>query len=712
MQWNTSYVESVFSFANNINTHEGGTHLSGFRAALTGDAEPLCARQGPAQGEGGQPRGRGRPRGSRCGDLGQAPQPAVRGPDEDEARQPADRESRQAGREPAARRVPGGESAGRPADRGEGDLRPARTPGGPQGARADPPQERAREHVAARQARRLLDQGSRGGRALHRRGRLRRRLGQDGPRPHLPGDPAAPRKDHQLGEEPDQQGSLEQRDPGDDHRDRNLARRRVRHREAPLPQGDRDDGRRRGRVAHPDVDPDVPLPPDAGADRARTRLHRSAAALQGEARQPGVLLREGRPARGAARAGASGRSRGRVLRRRAAQAHGGSLGPLRARARRVRGLARPAPRRLWRRAGRLHGHAPPRRDRVRLARRARRRRDRDDRQRLRADDPRARGALDRGQGRRDRDERGHPCHRSGRARRFADLRQSAQGLRQARRGRGHAAVHARLREEAARGRDVRGASRRGARAREGGFAALSIQGPRRDERGAALGDDDGSAEAAADPRRRRGCLGGRPALLDPDGRPGRTAPRVHRGERPRRALPRCLHLVPGRPRQRPDRAARARAGDALELSRLRDERDRRARAARRAGRPQAGAPPRPLRDARGGSPAEPALQEVRCDGRRRDGQVPPPRRRLDLRHPRPDGAAVQPALPARRRTGQLRLGRRRPAGGDALHRGATCADRDRDAARHRRRHRRLRPELRRVAARARTCSRPASPTCS
>jgi len=35
MQWNTKYVESVFSFANNINTHEGGTHLSGFKAALT-----------------------------------------------------------------------------------------------------------------------------------------------------------------------------------------------------------------------------------------------------------------------------------------------------------------------------------------------------------------------------------------------------------------------------------------------------------------------------------------------------------------------------------------------------------------------------------------------------------------------------------------------------------------------------------------------------
>jgi DNA gyrase subunit B len=35
MQWNSSYQESVFSFANNINTIEGGSHLSGFRSALT-----------------------------------------------------------------------------------------------------------------------------------------------------------------------------------------------------------------------------------------------------------------------------------------------------------------------------------------------------------------------------------------------------------------------------------------------------------------------------------------------------------------------------------------------------------------------------------------------------------------------------------------------------------------------------------------------------
>jgi DNA gyrase subunit B len=46
MQWNSSYVESVFSFANNINTTEGGTHLSGFRSALTGTLNKYARDKG------------------------------------------------------------------------------------------------------------------------------------------------------------------------------------------------------------------------------------------------------------------------------------------------------------------------------------------------------------------------------------------------------------------------------------------------------------------------------------------------------------------------------------------------------------------------------------------------------------------------------------------------------------------------------------------
>ncbi|HET9324939.1 MAG TPA: DNA topoisomerase (ATP-hydrolyzing) subunit B [Gaiellaceae bacterium] len=46
MQWNGSYVESVFSFANNINTTEGGAHLSGFKAALTGTVNKYARDKG------------------------------------------------------------------------------------------------------------------------------------------------------------------------------------------------------------------------------------------------------------------------------------------------------------------------------------------------------------------------------------------------------------------------------------------------------------------------------------------------------------------------------------------------------------------------------------------------------------------------------------------------------------------------------------------
>lgn len=45
LQWNTGYSETVLAFANNINTHEGGTHLEGFKSALTRTVNDYARRQ-------------------------------------------------------------------------------------------------------------------------------------------------------------------------------------------------------------------------------------------------------------------------------------------------------------------------------------------------------------------------------------------------------------------------------------------------------------------------------------------------------------------------------------------------------------------------------------------------------------------------------------------------------------------------------------------
>jgi DNA gyrase subunit B len=50
MQYTTSYSEHVASFANNINTLEGGTHLSGFRAALTKAINDYGRKNAPKKG--------------------------------------------------------------------------------------------------------------------------------------------------------------------------------------------------------------------------------------------------------------------------------------------------------------------------------------------------------------------------------------------------------------------------------------------------------------------------------------------------------------------------------------------------------------------------------------------------------------------------------------------------------------------------------------
>ena len=46
MQYNQGYTESIFTFANNINTHEGGTHLIGFKNALTRTINDYARKKG------------------------------------------------------------------------------------------------------------------------------------------------------------------------------------------------------------------------------------------------------------------------------------------------------------------------------------------------------------------------------------------------------------------------------------------------------------------------------------------------------------------------------------------------------------------------------------------------------------------------------------------------------------------------------------------
>jgi DNA gyrase subunit B len=49
LQWNDGYAETIYSFANNINTQEGGTHLSGLRSALTRTVNAYATRNNLAK---------------------------------------------------------------------------------------------------------------------------------------------------------------------------------------------------------------------------------------------------------------------------------------------------------------------------------------------------------------------------------------------------------------------------------------------------------------------------------------------------------------------------------------------------------------------------------------------------------------------------------------------------------------------------------------
>ena len=185
--------------------------------------------------------------------------------------------------------------------RGQGDgaeVSPgrARTRRGPGGARPHAAQVAARVGVDAGQARRLLVAQSRRVRAVHRRGRQRRRERQEGARSTLPGDPPDPRQDPQRRTRPHRQDVAQRRDPDAHLRERHRPRRGVRPHEVAVPQDHRDDRRRRRRQSHPHIAADVLLSPAPRARARRPHLHRATAALQRQDRQGRAHLPEGRSA--------------------------------------------------------------------------------------------------------------------------------------------------------------------------------------------------------------------------------------------------------------------------------------------------------------------------------------------------------------------------------------------------------------------------------
>ena len=293
--WNDSYHENVLVFTNNIPQRDGGTHLAGFRAALTRQITGYAESSGISKREKVDLTGDDCREGLTCVVSVKVPDPKFSSQTKDKLvssevrpavesivnemlgqwleEHPADAKtvvSKVAKPPPRARRRARRETSRGARARSTSPTCPASSPIARSAIRPSPNSSSSRATSAggtAKQGRNREYQA-----VLPLRGKIL--------------NVERARFDKMLASRADRHA---------DHRARRRHRpRRVQHREAALSQDHHHDRRRRRRRAYPNAAADLLLPADAGADRARPCLYRAAAALQGEARQVEQYLKDER----------------------------------------------------------------------------------------------------------------------------------------------------------------------------------------------------------------------------------------------------------------------------------------------------------------------------------------------------------------------------------------------------------------------------------
>ena len=193
MQWNTGYTESVYSFANTINTHEGGMHEEGLKKSLTNVINRYARAKGLVKEKEENLIGEDVREGLTAIISVKLRDPQFEGQTKTKLGNASMRSLVETTMNAQFSTWMEEHPGRREADRREGHRGGQGAHGGATGARPHPPQVVPGVGVHARQARGLSADGPRGVRALHRRGRLGRRFGQERQGPCDAGHPADPR---------------------------------------------------------------------------------------------------------------------------------------------------------------------------------------------------------------------------------------------------------------------------------------------------------------------------------------------------------------------------------------------------------------------------------------------------------------------------------------------------------------------------------------